>query len=391
MIKKTIIIGILVFPLAAQSVYGGTKFQLTSISVSGLGDAAMGAAAPLPAPIPADDTYEFPVRPGMPQWKALSSYAEMLNACQMPGAILRGMSTQGLVETVLSYPLFWVTVLAQDDIQRGFNVLSKRFNGVAELLSRKDAGAVLLEKYGNMEPALPAGDGGALSGQYRFYFYRVELLLAQDAIRAGMTEEQRSRLQSELLSKREAKKAIDGYGGWLAHEVMALNGIAPEAAMRVYSTVVYTPRLSPVTALQMEPADELADIRQCDIEFIIGFPDASWEASCTRTYNCHSYAWHDQSLSNTIWINAPNQKEYWRDGSYVQWLGPVSGGMKLDYSNDDHSAVFVSGANPYVSPDKSFCRAKWGHGPKMLSTCSYAPYNSTSILVYAPPKNGAQP
>lgn len=390
MINKTIIIGILLFPLAAPSVYGET-FQLTSVSVSGLRDAADGAAAPLPAAVPAGDTYVFPVRPGMPQWKALSSYTEMLNACQIPGAILDGMSTPGLVETVLNYPLFWVTVLAQDDIQRGFNVMSKRFNGAAELLRRKDAGAVLLEKYKNMDPAAPAGAGVALPGQYRFYFYRVELLLAQNAVRSGMTEEQRSQLQSELLSKKEAKKLIGGYGGWLANEVMALNGISPEAAARVYSTVVYTPRLSQVTALQMEPADELGDIRQCDIEFIIGFPDATWEASCTRMYNCHSYAWHDQSLSNTIWINAPNQKEYLRDESYVQWLGPVSGGMKLDYSADDHSAIFVSGANPYVSPDKSFCRAKWGHGPRMLSTCGYAPYDSTSILVYAPPKTEAQP
>lgn len=390
MIKRTIIIGILAFHLAAPSIYGET-FQLTNISVSGLRDAAMGVAAPLPAAIPADDAYIFPVRPGMPDWKALSSYAEMLNACQIPGPILSEMSTPGLIETVLNYPLFWVTVLAQDDVQRGFIVMSERFNGVAELLRRKDAGVVLLEKYKNMEPAPPVGTGETLPGQYRFYFYRVELLLAQEAIRAGMTEEQRSRLQSELLSKREAKKLIGGYGGWLAHEVMALNGIAPEAVTRVYSTVIYTPRLSQVLALQMEPADELADIRQCDIEFIIGFPDATWEASCTRMYNCHSYAWHDQSLSNTIWVNAPNQKEYWRDGSYVQWLGPVSSGMKLDYSADDHSAVFVSGANPYVSPDKSFCRAKWGHGPRMLSTCSYAPYNSTSILVYAPPKTDVRP
>ena len=397
--KKTIA-GVIIIPLAALAVYAQGDFTLNNVNASDIMEAS-GNISVQPAPAldsagtalrkkngiyskSAGDAYEFPIRPGMKEWKALSSYAEMLKACQIPEPILQKMSTAGLIETVLNYPLYMLTILAYDSMQQGFNVMAKRFNGIAELLERKDAGAELLARYRGMDPAgfkeVPNGEG---IGKYHFYFYRVELLLAQAAIRAGLTETQRLELQKELLAKYEVKKRIGGYGGGLAKEVMSLNGILwQEDSVRVSSTVVHTPKGSTVPALQMEPKDEMPDVRQCDIEFIIGFPEATWEAGCTRMYNCHSYAWHDQSVLNTIWVDPPHQKEYWLDGSYIQWLGPVTSGMKLDYPADNHSAIFVSGSNPFISPDKSICRAKWGQGPRMLSTCKYAPYNSIGIIVY---------
>ncbi|MDP2866366.1 MAG: hypothetical protein Q8O90_08995, partial [Elusimicrobiota bacterium] len=362
---KKIITGLIVIPLSALSVYAQGDFTLNSVSAS---DIIRASGDPGVQPAPAlystgagtreknglyskstGGAYEFPIKPGMKEWKALSSYAEMLKACQLPEPLLRKMSTAGLIETVLNYPLYMLTILAYDSMQQGFNALAGRFNGVAELLERKDAGAELLARYRGMDPAgfkeVPNGEG---IGKYHFYFYSVELLLAQDAIRAGLTETQRLELQKELLAKYEMKKRVGGYGGGLAREVMSLNGVSlPEYFVRVSSTVVYTLKGSTVPALQMEPQDEITDVRQCNIEFIIGFPEATWEAGCTRMYNCHSYAWHNQSVSNTIWIDPPHQKEYWLDGSYIQWLGPVASGMKLDYPADNHSAIFVSGSNPF--------------------------------------------
>lgn len=401
---KKIITSVILIPLVALSVYAQGDFTINNVSAADImatsGDISVQPAPALASacagvrekdglyPKSAGDAYEFPVRPGMKEWKALSSYPEMLRVCQIPEPVLQKISTAGLIETVLNYPLYMLTILAYDSMQQGFNVMAGRFNGITELLKRKDAGTELLARYRGMDPAgSKEGPCREDIGKYHFYFYSIELLLAQDAVRAGLTQTQRLELQKELLAKYELKKRIGGYGGGLAKEVMSLNGVLQkEDSVRVSSTVVYTLKGSKVPALQMGPLDEMADVRQCDIEFIIGFPDATWEAGCTRMYNCHSYAWHDQSTSNTIWIESPNQKEYWLDGSYIQWLGPVTSGMKLDYSADDHSAIFVSGSNPFISPDKSICRAKWGQGPRMLSTCKYAPYNSTAIRVYTLPK-----
>ena len=52
------------------------------------------------------DAYDYPVKPGTDAWKALGSHEDMLNACQIPETTLNRMSTAGLVETVLNYPLF---------------------------------------------------------------------------------------------------------------------------------------------------------------------------------------------------------------------------------------------------------------------------------------------
>ncbi|NCE63148.1 hypothetical protein D1159_00785 [Pseudoflavonifractor sp. 524-17] len=40
----------------------------------------------------------------------------------------------------------------------------------------------------------------------------------------------------------------------------------------------------------------------------------------TPSYNCHSYAWYSQSISNNYWINDP--KPYMNDGSYSKYASP---------------------------------------------------------------------
>ena len=52
------------------------------------------------------DLYDFPIKPGTEEWKAMVSHDEMLKACQVPELVLQKMSTEGLVETVLNYPLY---------------------------------------------------------------------------------------------------------------------------------------------------------------------------------------------------------------------------------------------------------------------------------------------
>lgn len=91
---------------------------------------------------PKTDAYNFPVKPGTAQWKAFSSHIDMVEACQIPDSILHNMSTAGLVETVLNYPLS-IDMHAYDNLQIGFDAVSAQFNGIPELLRRVDAGTEL--------------------------------------------------------------------------------------------------------------------------------------------------------------------------------------------------------------------------------------------------------
>jgi hypothetical protein len=126
--------------------------------------------------------YDYPVKPGTAEWKALGSHVEMLKVCQIPDSNLTRMSTADLLETVLNYPLF-LDALAYNWPQQGFDAVSGQFNGLQELLKRPDAGTVLLAKYKAMDPKALGQDWTDLQkGGYAFKFMYIEMLLAQPTI-----------------------------------------------------------------------------------------------------------------------------------------------------------------------------------------------------------------
>jgi len=159
------------------------------------------------------DAYEFPVKPGTPEWAALESHDQMLQACQVPENLLRRMSTKGLVETVLNYPLYG-DMLAYLDLQEGFDNVAANFNGLSELLKRSDAGTALLERYRSMNPlAIDKGWTSEERGQYDARFTYIEILLAQEAILNKLTETERRDLLVEAIKKMDEKQQLaDVYG-----------------------------------------------------------------------------------------------------------------------------------------------------------------------------------
>ena len=84
----------------------------------------------------------------------------------------------------------------------------------------------------------------------------------------------------------------------------------------------------------------------------------TYEGEATYQYNCHAYAWHVSEGGGKVWINTPNDDDYWEDCSYmevtnqsdatkVSFGGPCDQmwGTCLDttYTNPcDHSAITTS-------------------------------------------------
>ncbi len=173
-------------------------FSVISLSLT-----ACGGQAPVASP---SDAYDYPVKPGTQAWKDLPSHDEMLRVCQVPEDILLKMSTAGLVETVLNYPLFadaWV----YNDPQSGFNAISSRFNGIPELIDRDDGGTAVLERYRILNPAAIENDWTSLQkGQFSWSIADVEMLLAQNDTIARLKAPERNDLMAEALVKYEAKQ-----------------------------------------------------------------------------------------------------------------------------------------------------------------------------------------
>ncbi len=157
--------------------------------------------------------YDFPIKPGTAEWKNLASYEEKHQVCQIPKAILGSMLTNDLLETCLDYPLL-PEILAYDSFQKGFESIKSRFNGLEELLKRKDVGNVIIKKYESMDPsAIDSNWTSIRKGKHSFDFFFIELLLAQDEVISNMTNEERMQLLKDSNYKfKEKEKHQDIFG-----------------------------------------------------------------------------------------------------------------------------------------------------------------------------------
>lgn len=81
--------------------------------------------------------YEYPTK-ATGEWISFENHKEMLEAVQVPEELLKQMSTEEVVTTVLENPLL-VELYVYDTISEGYDHLCKNLNCVAELDSRPDA------------------------------------------------------------------------------------------------------------------------------------------------------------------------------------------------------------------------------------------------------------
>ena len=51
------------------------------------------------------EAYQYPIVPGTAEWASFKTRMEKVAACQIPESILKNMTTEALVETVMNYPL----------------------------------------------------------------------------------------------------------------------------------------------------------------------------------------------------------------------------------------------------------------------------------------------
>lgn len=160
------------------------------------------------------DTYVYPIRPGTVQWSNLTSGDEQLKACQIPDSVLSNISTEGLIQSWLDFPLT-NEILLSNSVQRGIEFFIANFSGLKELCKRKDAGDKLFERYKKMDPlCIDNFTSDSAKGFYTFTFTYVEMLLGQDTILNKLTASQKKLLVSEALNKYDSKNKYEVYFGF---------------------------------------------------------------------------------------------------------------------------------------------------------------------------------
>jgi hypothetical protein len=166
-----------------------------------------------------DKPYDFPLKPGMPEWANLKTGIDKVNAVQIPQDIARRMTTKSLLETCLNYPLFVIEITAYSSSQVGMKYAIKSFNGFAELLKRKDAYIYLSEKFLSFDP-LAINEKWSLieKGDYTFELIKIQLLLAQDIVLESASYEDKKSLLKEALLKYEKMLTQKDYYALFSYE-----------------------------------------------------------------------------------------------------------------------------------------------------------------------------
>lgn len=89
--------------------------------------------------------YRFPVLPGTEEWP-YDNHQKMIDICQVTKEICDNLSTDELLQTVLSYPLAG-DMYAFDDGDVWYNIFKRNFIGLQEFEKRPDAKEVLKVRY----------------------------------------------------------------------------------------------------------------------------------------------------------------------------------------------------------------------------------------------------
>ncbi len=145
--------------------------------------------------------YNYPVKPGTPEWEELDTHGQMISASQIPVDLLRKLTTEALFVTCLHYPLFG-DLFAYNDFQLGFDRVKANFNGLQELLGRDDVGKEALKVYKKMDDL---GSPQSTDSDERWRYMYAEMLLSQAEVLGKMGEGERKELLRETLKKFEAK------------------------------------------------------------------------------------------------------------------------------------------------------------------------------------------
>lgn len=256
------------------------------------------------------DAYDYPVRGGSEEWASLDSHPDMVEACQIPESILSDMSTAGLVITVLNYPLFW-DIYFFNTPEKGLQVITSRFNGLQELMKREDAGVELLAIYRTMEPtAIKESWTNWQKGAYANTIRNIELLLSHKDIINSFNEEQLKDLAIEAMKKYRSKVKLNQSNANLRSSISIIEQ-AIDSSMMTYShaTKTYNSVKTPMGTTvdtwtwKEEMSQQSIDDR---LEYVATYyPEVSILRNPTQMYNCHSYAWHNQSPSNDKWMQDP--------------------------------------------------------------------------------------
>lgn len=337
------------------------------LCLGGFADAVY-AAEQVPVEYTVHEPYVYPVDPGTDEWFAMESRAERAAVCQVPSDILGNMDIDALVETVATYP-FLFDIMLYNSAEEGYSSMRQDFNGLRELERRPDAAEALVR-------FLSDGSGSGVDWSDDISMKAV--LFAGPFLPSGFS--------------------VDGGGDTVGLDCEELYLFYEELAPEGYDFENGGPTQVPAgcpttpsgTVLSDSQAFNYADRPLFSEAALSGMESTLYEQyglmpvrRGNPRYNCHSYAWWDQSEGNTWWIE--RVEPYVSDPlvSQVYGMDNLRLGDLITYRSTpvtvwNHSGV-ITGLHPNGSVVTPMVASKWGEAGVYIHTIANCPYSTSGL------------
>lgn len=324
-------------------------------------------------------------------WGNIISLYDRLAACEVPQTVLSKMTTEALAQSIAQYPLNYL-IFAYNDPYSAVDFLVKNSSIHKEFIQREDNTHELIRllsratmkfdtktNVSNTTPTLSYCDEMML-----------EYLMSSQEFSSRINIKDRDALADMILSKATERMADTLH--YSKHSIAPLAYIDTANSLNIIhleepSTksgevvshiTLSTPLGKPIHGFTRNEhtAKEIIDMTNWITE---NYPNAIIRGSATAKYNCHSYAWYDNSTDNPYWINQNDRSNvfqlsnYWTNDVYVS--SDEASANRAFYASGDHSAIILSNGN-YLS--------KWGDYPVMEHSKEYCPYSTQSMQFFKP-------
>jgi len=346
-----------------------------------------------------DDPVVFSAAKDMKSFTDIGPLEDRFAACEVPASRLDAMTTEALVKSMLNYPLNYL-ILFYDDPNEAIDLIMEYSSLHQEFLSRQDAAEVFVDFYAAADLDI-SPEKGNLDGNYTSLSYTNTMFMDHFIASGLMTGLGKASVKQKLAEAVELKlqERIKSPGTFGMHSIKPLLAVNEAESLGLATAVnranafnyeSYSIPRGRTLDFVIFTESSIFELNQLDQAATANYPNAVMLDNSTHRYNGHSYAWHDTSTDNTLWLDRVDScgveqlSKYWvlnhsagGENSFTL-CSNASYANIVYYPDGDHSAVCHSN-NTYVS--------KWCDGPLMQHAPSYCPYISTNRQYFQPKVN----
>ena len=299
------------------------------------------------------DICVYPILPGSQEWDELGTVENKKASCKIPEEKLRIMTDSELINAVVDYP-FLADIFACDDYLIPVKELMVECDALRELSKRQGAVCFIMD----FIKSNYTDDNRIITDIEEYKLEALMIILSYN----------------ESFSSKLEDSDID-FINYQSHMVRIK--YSGEGLRIAY---VYTPNGTPIICDTRDCSHANPDYHSdLDDAFVSAYGVyLISEGSCR--YNCHSYAWYNPSIYNSLWMYNPSA--YMSDGSYYSVLDDMSSsstyvnsGDRICYgstSGPAHSAIVYSYSSS--SPLSSrYVKSKWGNAGVFGHTLTNVP------------------